>query len=38
MMVQHRRQKKDGEGRGCMDSFHVTEMKNWWIMNGHIVG
>jgi hypothetical protein len=29
---------KDGEERGCMDSSCVTEMKNWWIMNGHIVG
>ena len=29
---------KDGEERGCMDSSHVTEMKNWWIMNSHIVG
>jgi hypothetical protein len=29
---------KGGEERGCMDSSCVTEMKNWWIMNGHIVG
>ena len=37
-MVQHRKQKKGGEERGCMDISHVTEMKNWWIMNGHIDG
>jgi len=30
--------KKVGEERGCMGSSCVTEMKNWWIMNGRIVG
>ena len=32
---QHRRQQTDGEGRGCMDNSHVTQMKNWWIMKSN---
>jgi hypothetical protein len=35
---QQKTQKKNEDGRGCIDNCHVTYTKIWWVMNNHIGG